>query len=125
MRMSFFTSADFSRWGNIGSRWTTSGACPDAATSDGQISNVYSLTVRNLDSLDHTYRLNVSGLPGLSFDQHSIAVPAGESRQAVITVKADPDVIEKPSHSIVLTLEAEEDGSIHLERDTRFIGNLR
>ena|GEM_PF-6515313 len=81
--------------------------------------------MRNLDSLDHTYRLNVSGLPGLSFDQHSIAVPAGESRQAVITVKADPDVIEKPSHSIVLTLEAEEDGSIHLERDTRFIGNLR
>lgn len=94
-------------------------------TSDGQISNVYSLTVRNLDKRDHTYRLSVSGLPGMSIDQQSISVAAGESRQSVVTVTADPEVADKPSHDILLTLEAKKDGSIHLERDTRFIGNLR
>ncbi|WNK19639.1 cytochrome c oxidase accessory protein CcoG [Halomonas piscis] len=94
-------------------------------TGEGNISNVYSLTVRNLDSRDHTYRLSVSGLPDLSLDRQNISVAAGESRKAVVTIQADPDVIEKPSHSIVLTLEAEDDGSIQLERDARFIGNLR
>ena len=30
-------------------------------TRDGQISNVYSLTVRNLDSQDHTYDISAAG----------------------------------------------------------------
>ncbi|MGM0615486.1 MAG: 4Fe-4S dicluster domain-containing protein, partial [Pseudomonadota bacterium] len=94
-------------------------------TRDGQISNVYNLMVRNLDQRDHTYQLSASGLDGLTLDQHSISVPAGESRSEVVTVTVDGDAIQQPSHDIVLTIESERDDSIRLDRDTRFIGELR
>ncbi|MDI5986702.1 cytochrome c oxidase accessory protein CcoG [Halomonas sp. M4R5S39] len=94
-------------------------------TREGRVSNTYTLTIRNLDREDHAYRLEVSGLPGLELDTDSIRVPAGESRQAVASITAAPDVIELPSHDIQLHLEAEGDERIRLTRDTRFIGQIR
>ncbi|CAM3935036.1 cytochrome c oxidase accessory protein CcoG [Vreelandella rituensis] len=94
-------------------------------TRDGRITNVYTLNVRNLDNRDHTYQLSVSGLPGLTLDHKTLDVEAGESRLLVIDVTADEDVIEKPSHSIFLTIESQQDESISLEREIRFIGNIR
>ncbi|MGM0520459.1 MAG: cytochrome c oxidase accessory protein CcoG [Pseudomonadota bacterium] len=94
-------------------------------TRDGRISNSYSLTVRNLDDRDHTYRISASGLDGLRLDQDTISVPAGESRSEAITVTANADAITQPSHEIVLTIASELDNSIRLERDSRFIGDLR
>ncbi|XKH59707.1 cytochrome c oxidase accessory protein CcoG [Halomonas sediminis] len=94
-------------------------------TRDGRITNVYTLNVRNLDNRDHTYQLSVSGLPGLTLDHKTLDVEAGESRLLVIDVTADEEVIEKPSHSIFLTIESQQDESISLERDIRFIGNIR
>ena len=94
-------------------------------TRDGQISNVYSLTIRNLDDQDHTYQLSVSGLPSLTLDSSVISVPAGESRFAAVTVTADPDDLKQPSHPIVFTLQAQQDKDIHIERETSFLGNIR
>lgn len=94
-------------------------------TRDGRISNVYSLTVRNLDDRDHSYQLNVAGLPGLTLDREIINVPAGESRLQVVTVTVDADVLQQPSHTIVFTLQAEQDERIRLDRDTRFLGDIR
>lgn len=94
-------------------------------TRDGRISNVYSLTVRNLDDRDHSYQLNVAGLPGLTLDREIINVPAGESRLQVVTVTVDADELQQPSHTIVFTLQAEQDERIRLERDTRFLGDIR
>jgi cytochrome c oxidase accessory protein FixG len=94
-------------------------------TRDGRISNVYTLTVRNLDSEDHVYRLNASGLPGLDLDTQSISVPGGESRRTAVEITVDPEVIEMPSHAIQLHLEAEDDDAISMEREIRFIGEIR
>ncbi|PXX98477.1 cytochrome c oxidase accessory protein CcoG [Halomonas sp. LBP4] len=94
-------------------------------TREGRVSNAYTLTIRNLDREDHVYRLEVSGLPGLELDTDSIQVPAGESRQAVASITAAPDVIELPSHDIQLHLAAEGDDRIRLTHDTRFIGQIR
>ena len=94
-------------------------------TRDGRISNVYTLTVRNLDDQSHTYRLGVSGLPGLELDTETLHVPAGASRLHVIQVTADPQVLELPSHPIQLTVQSQDSERIALERDTRFIGNAR
>ncbi|MBB3191331.1 cytochrome c oxidase accessory protein CcoG [Halomonas cerina] len=93
-------------------------------TRDGEISNIYTLTVRNLDNRDHVYRLEASGLPGLTLDTHEVSVPAGESRQLVLEATVSPDVIERPSHDILLRVEAME-GDIAIERDSRFIGEAR
>ena len=94
-------------------------------TREGRISNVYTLTVRNLDDRDHTYHLAVSGLPDLELDTEMLAVPAGTSRTFAVQVTAEPDIIELPSHPIVLHLQSHEEANISLERETRFIGETR
>lgn len=94
-------------------------------TRDGRISNVYSLTVRNLDDQNHTYQLSVSGLPGLTLDNRLLTVPAGESRLQVVTVTANPEELQQPSHSITFSLQAQQDERIHLERATSFLGDIR
>ncbi|WP_346796206.1 cytochrome c oxidase accessory protein CcoG [Halomonas sp. Bachu 37] len=94
-------------------------------TRDGRISNVYTLNVRNLDDRDHTYELDVTGLPGLAMDRQSLTVAAGESRLLIIDISADQEVIEQPSHSLTLHVMSQQDDNIRLERDIRFLGNLR
>ncbi|GEN28637.1 ferredoxin [Halovibrio variabilis] len=94
-------------------------------TRDGQISNVFSLTIRNLDDQDHSYQLSVSGLPSLTLDSDTINVPAGESRFEAVTVTANPDDIQQPSHPIVFTLQAQQDADIRIERETSFLGDIR
>jgi polyferredoxin len=94
-------------------------------TRDGLISNVFTLTVRNLDDQDHTYRLSASGLPSLALDNTLISVPAGESRLEVVTATVSPDDLQQPSHDIVFTLQAQQDDRIRLEREARFLGDIR
>ncbi|MEA2116964.1 cytochrome c oxidase accessory protein CcoG [Halovibrio sp. HP20-50] len=94
-------------------------------TRDGQISNVFSLTIRNLDDEDHTYQLSVAGLPSLTLDSDTIQVPAGESRFEAVTVTVNPDDIQQPSHPIVFTLQAQQDADIHIEREASFLGDIR
>lgn len=94
-------------------------------TRDGRISNVYTLTVRNLDDQDHIYRLQVSGLSGLEVDTDTISVPAGASRLVAVQITADPAVLELPSHPIQLLLESQTVEQVALERETRFIGDTR
>ncbi len=94
-------------------------------TREGQISNVYSLTVRNLDNEPHTYQISASGLPSLTLDNTSISVPAGESRIQVVTVLANPQDLSQPSHPITFVLQAQQDEQIRQEREARFLGNAR
>lgn len=94
-------------------------------TRDGRISNVYTLTVRNLDDSDHVYDLSASGLPGLALDTATLSVPAGSSRLFAVQVTADPAVLELPSHPIQLHLASQQNTQIRIDRDTRFIGDTR
>lgn len=94
-------------------------------TRDGRISNVYSLNIRNLDNQSHTYQLTVSGLPSLDLDDIVISVPASDSRSQVITVLVDADDLTQPSHTITFTLQSQQDESIRIEREARFLGNIR
>ncbi|SEM09206.1 cytochrome c oxidase accessory protein CcoG [Halomonas caseinilytica] len=90
-------------------------------TSQGNIANVYTLTVRNLDNVDHRYRLSASGLDGLRLDRRRLAVPAGQSRQLVVEASVDRNAIHRPSHDIQWRLEAL-DADISLVHDSRFLG---
>ncbi|WFE72957.1 cytochrome c oxidase accessory protein CcoG [Halomonas sp. M1] len=94
-------------------------------TRDGRISNVYSLNIRNLDNQDHTYRLSVSGLPSLALDDVVVSVPAGDSRLRVVTVLVDASDLSEPSHPIIFTLQAQQDERIRIEREARFLGDIR
>ncbi len=95
-------------------------------TRDGQVSNRYTLNIRNLDGREHLYRVDVRGLPGLTLvgdDQISIA--ANSSRTLVLELRADAEALELPSHPIEIHLRSLDDDSVQQTRDTRFIGQLR
>lgn len=94
-------------------------------TREGDINNIYRLTLRNLDDQDHTYRLTASGLDGLQLDTESIRVPAGEARARPVTATVPADAISAPSHDIVFTLQATDNSQIRIERDARFLGEIR
>lgn len=94
-------------------------------TRDGRISNVYSLNIRNLDNQDHTYRLSVSGLPSVTLDDVVVSVPAGEARLQIVTVLVDASDLTEPSHPIIFTLQAQQDESLRIERESRFLGDIR
>ncbi len=90
--------------------------------SDGRIANAYALTVRNLDNRDHRYVIEASGIEGLQIDSDSILVPAGESRQRVLTLSLDPARLTTPSTDIRLSVHVQDMPSITVEQESRFIG---
>ncbi|WP_229843080.1 cytochrome c oxidase accessory protein CcoG [Halomonas urumqiensis] len=94
-------------------------------TREGRLSNVYTLTVRNRDDTHHVYRLDASGLAGMTLDTDRIEVPAGAARSRVVEITVDPEQIDMPSHTIELRLQAIDDDDIGLTRETRFIGQTR
>ncbi|XUO87663.1 cytochrome c oxidase accessory protein CcoG [Halomonas sp. KM072] len=94
-------------------------------TREGQVSNVYNLTIRNLDNTAHTYRLSATGLETLTLDRTSIEVPAGETRTQIVTALADPAELREPSQPITFILQSQQDNTIRSERETRFLGDVR
>ena len=95
-------------------------------TQEGRISNVYTLNVRNLDNQDHTYRIILDGLPGITLvGNDEVSVKAGGSTLHTIQAVVDLEAIERPSHEIAISLQAVGDDSISEQREARFIGQLR
>lgn len=92
-------------------------------TDAGEIRNVYRLTVRNLDTSAHRFRLSATGIAGARLDVRAIDVPAGESRSQVVNVTAPAEGLA-PSQPLSLRLSAEQ-GDLHAERETRFLGGKR
>ncbi|GEK48881.1 ferredoxin [Bisbaumannia pacifica] len=95
-------------------------------TREGQVSNLYTLTIRNLDNRPHTYRVSVAGLAGLTLvGDERIRIDANNSRNLVLELRADAEALEQPSHPIEIRLQSLEDDSVQQTRDTRFIGQIR
>ncbi|MGK0544101.1 cytochrome c oxidase accessory protein CcoG [Halomonas cupida] len=90
--------------------------------SDGRIANSYAITVRNLDNQAHRYLIEVTGIEGLQSDTESLEVPANASRQLVMTLSVNPALMEQRSADISVRLHAEDDPSVAVERESRFIG---
>ncbi|WP_304526191.1 cytochrome c oxidase accessory protein CcoG [Halomonas sp. I5-271120] len=94
-------------------------------TPDGRISNAYTLTIRNLDDREHTYRISMQGLPGIELiGSEAVTIGAGDSRLVTLQAVVDADAISLPSHELQVILEASDD-DIRQEHETRFIGQIR
>ena len=92
---------------------------------DGRISNAYTLTIRNLDDREHTYRISMQGLPGIELiGNEAVSIGAGDSRLVTLRATVDADVIDQPSHELEVTVEASDD-DIRQTHETRFIGQIR
>lgn len=93
-------------------------------TSEGLVENVYTLKLLNKDRVEHRYTLSVSGLEGviLKMDDPDLAVPAGEVKEVSVRLQADPFDLDSISSDVYFTLSAQDDGSLTVEKEARFVG---
>lgn len=95
-------------------------------TPEGDISNSYALGIRNLDDQSHRYRITVQGLEGLRLiGNDTIIIEAGTSRTVPLQLAAPPGSLDSPSEAITLRVEAEDDPTITLTTEARFLGQVR
>jgi polyferredoxin len=88
----------------------------------GVVENSYLLRILNKDSREHTYRLSVTGLPGMSLDtgQPEHRVGAGEVFTLPARVRV-PAGTARGGHEIHLKVESLDVPGLSAEEDARFI----
>ncbi|WP_027853613.1 cytochrome c oxidase accessory protein CcoG [Marinobacterium litorale] len=92
-------------------------------TPSGLIENVYTLKIANKEQNDHTYRISVSGIDGMTLVSEPVVdIAAGELLDYPIRLHVPPSDLEKPNYDIQFTVEAVDATSIRVTEENRFIG---
>ncbi|MEC9482980.1 MAG: cytochrome c oxidase accessory protein CcoG [Halomonas sp.] len=92
-------------------------------TEDGDITNFYTLHVRNLDDQAHRYRIVATGLDGLTLiGNDTVAVEARASATQPLQLAVPPESLDAPSEAIAIRIEAIDDSTISLSKEARFLG---
>ncbi|GHA99916.1 ferredoxin [Modicisalibacter luteus] len=95
-------------------------------TQEGDITNFYTLQIRNLDDEAHRYRIVPAGLEGIYLiGDDTVSVAARSSATQPLQLAVSADAIDAPSEAIVLRIEALEDADITLSKEARFLGQAR
>ena len=92
--------------------------------SGGEIENVFSLKVLNLDTVDHSYLISVEGIPGIRMDSDTeeLVLEAGEVGRLVVRVRVDKGAMADSGGDILFRVQARSDPSMSDETNARFIG---
>jgi len=90
----------------------------------GEIENVYSLKLLNLDTVEHEYELEVEGLPGirLEMDEDEIELEAGEVARIPVRVRVPRESIRSGGADIVFIVQAEHTPGLKARTKARFLG---
>lgn len=95
-------------------------------SQDGDITNAYTLHIRNLDNQPHRYQIVPAGLDGLYLiGNDTIEVQASSSASMPLQLAAPPGSFDSPSQAITFRVEAEGDSAITLTKEARFLGRPR
>lgn len=95
-------------------------------TNDGLIENVYILKIMNMEAVDHSYSLTVTGIEGLKLlmDVVDIEVASGAVIELPLRVQIDPDNLNKRSTVLFFSLNAIDTDELYVEEEARLIGPL-
>jgi len=90
----------------------------------GEIENVYTLKLLNLDTVAHEYELEVEGLPGirLEMDRDEIELDAGEVARIPVRILLPRGQMKGAGADIVFRARAEDSPSIEADAESRFLG---
>jgi cytochrome c oxidase accessory protein FixG len=91
-------------------------------TAQGFIENAYRLNIINMDSVDHIYKLDVSGIDNLAVvtDAMPLHVPALSSRLISLRLQADPGAIAARTSKIEFKLSATENPKLVRTQNSTF-----
>lgn len=93
-------------------------------TNEGEIENVYTLRILNMDNNSHTYRITAEGIEGLHIDgeiEH-LSIDSGHVREVAVRLEADPANLKQRSSAVVFRVQAEDDPKLMASEDARFLG---
>ncbi|TDX28107.1 cytochrome c oxidase accessory protein FixG [Modicisalibacter xianhensis] len=95
-------------------------------TQEGDITNFYTLQIRNLDDQTHRYRIVPAGLEGLYLiGDDTVTVGPRSSATQPLQLAVPPEALSAPSEAISIRVEALEDADITLLKEARFLGQAR
>jgi len=96
-------------------------------STDGQIENIYTLKIMNMDNGPHRYVLSASGIEGLQLlsDRPDVSVAAGEVAEVPIRLKADPAKLTQRSTPVTIRLQAADTDGLFASQSARFLGPVR
>jgi cytochrome c oxidase accessory protein FixG len=93
---------------------------------NGQIENVYTLKITNMDNQIHSYDLQVTGIEGLQvLTPSEIRVNPGEVRTVTVSVLAEPANIQERSADLAFILTAQDDPKLSKVHHTRFLSPMQ
>ena len=90
---------------------------------NGEIENVYSIKILNLDTREHSYTLSLADAPNmrLEIDGGGISLAAGEVKRVAARVRADRAALGGASRDVVFVIETQAEPKIRASREARFI----
>jgi cytochrome c oxidase accessory protein FixG len=90
----------------------------------GQIENVYTLKIMNMDTIPHRYAISASGIEGVKVRSDRMEVPAasGEVVNQTLSLIVDGDKIKKRSTPVQFRLQAVDEPRYVVEEEARFMG---
>lgn len=95
-------------------------------TDAGNIENIYTLRIMNLDEKDHAYNLTISGIEGLTIVENvDITVKSGQVSTVPIRLAVAKDKLNKRTTAINFTLTSKDNSELSIIEEARFIGPLR
>ena len=91
-------------------------------TNEGLAENIYTLKVLNKDNLDHTFRVAVTGLPGISLrEEKEVFVTSGHVEEAIIAVLVDPVDRKSPSADIDIQIISKNNPDLNATAKDRYL----
>lgn len=95
-------------------------------TREGLVENTYILKIINMDKRRHSYRLTATGIDNMRLvtDNGSIEAGAGATISVPARIQVDPVELKKIGYDIYFSLQAVDNGKLHVTEKGRFIGPL-
>jgi cytochrome c oxidase accessory protein FixG len=91
----------------------------------GEIENIYTLQILNMDEEMHSYTLSIEGLPGARIEgPTSVILSAGEVRALPLRIAAPPDEFHRPSTAFEFLIEADDGSGLQTTAESRFFAPL-
>jgi cytochrome c oxidase accessory protein FixG len=93
-------------------------------TDDGEIENVYTLKVLNMDTKPHAFMISAVGIEDLDLemDHDGIHAAPGEVLNVVVRLEAQEHALEARSSVVYFTLTAQDDPALTVTEEARFLG---
>jgi cytochrome c oxidase accessory protein FixG len=91
-------------------------------TQDGQIENIYTLHLMNMDRERHEFEVTVNGVEGaVIIGQHRHQLEGGKAGSLTLRVRVNPSVLDRPSTRIDFNVEAIDSPSLRAVAESRFM----